>query len=1169
MTVKRLTSCLLVLALFVTLLPLPTAAAQEGVLTLPSSMTEIEDEAFMGDTSFTTLVIPKTVEKIGSRAFVGCTNLRAVYFGNSTTVSIAKDAFDQRSDLVFNVFPQSKGELYALSHGASYELIDPETGSAAYQRAMALVAQNGGFSTMQSGEWASQRLIVMRADGKLPNISAFQPSEIIKDGNIFFIQFDDEGTDNTIGCYSALLNDPNTVFVEADQYVEGGDDVSAAGVVDANIWGTSDPMGFDVYAPFVADNAAAGDSVTIAIVDSGVKRLSSYAGKLRSDGVNMLAAVDGEDWSADYANHGSYIASVIADCVGSANVLILPVRVLGSNKYAESTKASSFSAIGYGIRYAVEHGASIINLSQNFKESKFVTQMINEAISEPYNAAVVVAAGNDHFTINKIYPANLAQVVTVGGLSQDYQLSSNTNYGTGIDYTAPDSYIQTSAYPGQTRPGTSFSAPMIASALALVRLDPYHGLDDLTASCYITPEAGDLLSSYGSGMPRLDLLANIAVDSVAFDASLPEVLKVGDVLPLSWTVSPVKATDKTVGITSSDEDVLALVNDETGSVSLRALTAGNATVKLVSNSNRSASASKTFTVVQPVTSISISGADKLVLPRRMQLTASVQPANANYRALQWHSSNPAVATVDENGYVESLAEGRTRIYATALDGYGAISNELEIEVVSVPDAAGLILTIDGRDVTDGDIVMAPGESRLISVRVLPDDAPQEYSFRAVGNRVSVTQDGVLTANSSGMAMVEVTSSDGNASATINITVIVPPASVSIEGASGMINEGQQMQLSATVLPTNADDRTVSWSSSNPSVASVNGSGLVTGVSIGTATIIASANGDPGKTAQVTVTVKRPYTLNFDLNAGGDLAAYLYGDASRTAYSGEAINGMPTASRDYYDFLGWYTQAGDRIADGGVINTTDSYVTLYAHWSLHPESDWVTASSVPSNATVTQTSYSYRIFAEHSDPSAYSSWVNYGNYWKETGSGWSYYASFPSSYSTSNTYYKEYMHEPYSAYENDSSKRTVSNVQEGWIYWHWMYNVAYANNTTRAISYEKKDFGSQNCCYFHAMASNTDCPYLSKDYCHNQNKPSYNARSVILEMTTSSQRENGKSGIGTNRYFRTNRMKSSYVDYTKYYQFYQDQYYSSTPASTWQSWGYSTGSQTTYYKYRVK
>ena len=82
--------------------------------------------------------------------------------------------------------------------------------------------------------------------------------------------------------------------------------------------------------------------------------------------------------------------------------------------------------------------------------------------------------------------------------------------------------------------------------------------------------------------------------------------------------------------------------------------------------------------------------------------------------------------------------------------------------------------------------------------------------------------------------------------------VVPVSSVSIAGGDVELKEGASKQLSATVSPSNATDRSVSWKSSNTSVATVDASGKVTAVKAGTATITATAG---GKSASVTVKVK--------------------------------------------------------------------------------------------------------------------------------------------------------------------------------------------------------------------------------------------------------------------------------------------------------------------------
>lgn len=82
---------------------------------------------------------------------------------------------------------------------------------------------------------------------------------------------------------------------------------------------------------------------------------------------------------------------------------------------------------------------------------------------------------------------------------------------------------------------------------------------------------------------------------------------------------------------------------------------------------------------------------------------------------------------------------------------------------------------------------------------------------------------------------------------------VHPTSVSVSPSTASIEAGETVQLTETVLPSNATDKSVTWSSNNTSVATVSSSGLVTGVSAGSATITVTTV-DGGKTATCAVTV---------------------------------------------------------------------------------------------------------------------------------------------------------------------------------------------------------------------------------------------------------------------------------------------------------------------------
>lgn len=194
------------------------------------------------------------------------------------------------------------------------------------------------------------------------------------------------------------------------------------------------------------------------------------------------------------------------------------------------------------------------------------------------------------------------------------------------------------------------------------------------------------------------------------------------------------------------------------------------------------------------------------------------------------------------------------------------------------------------------------------------------------------------------------------------------------------------------------------------------------------------------------------------------------------------------------------------------------------------SDWVLASEAPSWAQITDRKYTYDLTTTtESTATSLDGYTCYDSYWKQTGSSAFHYATFPAGYDPNHAYYTGwYKSCNVSPYENETNKRTVSTNWAGYVYWHWMYNVAYANTTVRTISNERGTFNNRAYIYFYAFVSTVDCPYLDNLYCFSKSLPSYNCHSVLPETST--------TGIGTPRFFRFNYYTCSYQDYQKIFKY---------------------------------
>ncbi len=271
-------------------------------------------------------------------------------------------------------------------------------------------------------------------------------------------------------------------------------------------------------------------------------------------------------------------------------------------------------------------------------------------------------------------------------------------------------------------------------------------------------------------------------------------------------------------------------------------------------------------------------------------------------------------------------------------------------------------------------------------------------------------------------------------------------------------------------------------------------------------------------------------VSFDAN-GGNVS-----QSSKEAYYGDIIGELPTPTRDYYTFDGWYTKAdgGEQYVANTILNSTDNIV-LYAHWTLNATSGWVKASSLPAGAQVVSRSYSYteRTYKESKNTSE-SGWTQYDKYWVESGGrGSANYASFPGGFDTGNWIYTSFNKSAYSSYENTTNKRVVSNSWAGYVYWHWMYDCGGAGAGNRII-HNKSGYGSKNNFnykYFGAFLSSTS--YTAVSGAHNGSG----------DMAyTDTGRTSYADSQGSKYWFRFDYYTSSYVDYYRMFKYYKDTRY---------------------------
>ena len=291
-------------------------------------------------------------------------------------------------------------------------------------------------------------------------------------------------------------------------------------------------------------------------------------------------------------------------------------------------------------------------------------------------------------------------------------------------------------------------------------------------------------------------------------------LKENDVQPLTVTVTPDNAYDKTVTWSSSDSSI-AIV-DENGIV--KAISKGSTVITAKANDGSNVYATCKVTVTRGVSGVTLNTHSAAMYPgESVALEAIVTPETADNRNVVWTSVNPAIATVSNNGLVSGVASGATTVIVRTQDG--AFEDRCDISVwYHVSE-----ISIDKNSVE-----LYPNETTTLIASVLPDNAHNKNVTWSSSNTsiARVTQDGVITAVSTGTTTVYVKSEDGDVSASCKIRVKQYATGIDLTPASATIYADESLALTATVSPSTTANKDVTWSSSDPSVASVE-NGVVT------------------------------------------------------------------------------------------------------------------------------------------------------------------------------------------------------------------------------------------------------------------------------------------------------------------------------------------------------
>ncbi|MDE6338298.1 MAG: Ig-like domain-containing protein, partial [Muribaculaceae bacterium] len=358
--------------------------------------------------------------------------------------------------------------------------------------------------------------------------------------------------------------------------------------------------------------------------------------------------------------------------------------------------------------------------------------------------------------------------------------------------------------------------------------------------CLITLTATD--GSNVSASCKVTVLP-ILVESLSFEWEQKECI-IGEYIYNGVLISPTDATNHNLVWTSSNPEIAEVATDGL----IRGVSAGKAVITATTTDGSDISA-QCKVIVNPILieSITLDHSEwNCKVGDSFSLTATVLPENATDKSISWTSSDPNVATVDENGNVTAVNVGECTVTASAADGLG-VSATCKVTV--------LPCLVESIDLNYSEWNGRPGESLLISATVSPDNATDRtVAWNSSDPEVAIVDEfGLVTTVKPGTTIITATTANG-LTATCEVTVLpilVESITLTPSEIQGVI--GVPFTIKATVLPDNASEPKIEWKSSDPTVATVNQVGYVEILKEGSCRIIAHATDGSDVSAECFIT----------------------------------------------------------------------------------------------------------------------------------------------------------------------------------------------------------------------------------------------------------------------------------------------------------------------------
>ncbi len=593
---------------------------------------------------------------------------------------------------------------------------------------------------------------------------------------------------------------------------------------------TLDPT--DTYTVWTDTNAASASNLLWYIPDDYSSKVSISGGILTGAGAGTatIYCYPNYDWKND-SIYGSYTEYQLAKAFGASRSVRVNFGISNGNitMTVGDTAELEVNASSSSVTWTTGNtGVATVNTSGVVTAVASGTTYIRATVDDATLFTGETTQYNT-ITVTVVDDFSLSETSHTVNADDTFELTANvTNKDATVSWTVSDESVATVTY-DEDDPYTVTVTGVSAGTVTVTGIQNINGVKK-TATCEVT---------VNTGVTTVTLYpTTLTVD-------------VSGYYPLVLTFDPTNTTDREVVWVSSDETIATV--DDSGVVT--GVAGGDCVISVITTDGIKV-ASCAVHVRVPVTGITMSttSVTTSMSVGTYQLSYTITPDSDGVdTSVTWYSSNESVATVDSNGLVTFVAPGTCSIYAQTVDTGtdGSLIGTCDFTIEEPVTAIALDYT---------DVTLSIDETFRLTTVITPSNATnQNVTWYSSNTDVATVDDtGLVTAVASGNAAILVQSDDSGVTAMCNITVYQAVESIELSYTTISVRMGTVFWLYANALPTTANDRTITWSSSDESLATVDSSGMVTTLETGDVYITAT-NEASGISARCTVTITEPVT----------------------------------------------------------------------------------------------------------------------------------------------------------------------------------------------------------------------------------------------------------------------------------------------------------------------